>query len=122
MRVLDLNAATSYYSELMARVVGSSGHVIAHNHSGALAMMGQEALTGRYLDFVQVQLAALGEQARQSQADIATLTVAATLIGTIQPPSYLSALVGVECPLFVAAAAPAIYFPPSAQHFGQFHP
>ena len=40
MRVLDLNAATGYYAELLARSVGPQGHVIAHNHPGAVAMLG----------------------------------------------------------------------------------
>lgn len=35
MRVLDMNAATGWYTEILARVVGPTGHVIAHNHPGA---------------------------------------------------------------------------------------
>jgi predicted methyltransferase len=48
MRVLDLNSATGYYTELLARVVGPQGHVIAHNHPGAVAMLGAEAMSQRY--------------------------------------------------------------------------
>lgn len=49
-RVFDMNAATGYYSELLARVVGPRGHVIAHNHPGALTMLGADALSRRYRD------------------------------------------------------------------------
>lgn len=35
MRVLDMNAATGWYTEILARAVGPTGHVIAHNHPGA---------------------------------------------------------------------------------------
>jgi predicted methyltransferase len=48
MRVFDLNAATGYYTEILARAVGPAGHVIAHNHPGATAMLGEAALTQRY--------------------------------------------------------------------------
>lgn len=48
MRVLDLNAATGYYSELLARVVGLSGHVIAHNHPGARVTLPADDFTARY--------------------------------------------------------------------------
>ncbi len=48
MRVLDMNAATGYYAELLARVVGSTGHVIAHNHPGARAALKAEAFERRY--------------------------------------------------------------------------
>lgn len=47
MSVFDLNAATGYFSELLAGVVGPHGRVIAHNHPGAVAMLGNE-LTQRY--------------------------------------------------------------------------
>jgi predicted methyltransferase len=48
MRVLDMNAATGYYAELLARVVGPTGHVIAHNHPGALATLARESFERRY--------------------------------------------------------------------------
>lgn len=35
MTVLDFNAATGWYSEILAHVVGPHGRVIAHNHPGA---------------------------------------------------------------------------------------
>jgi predicted methyltransferase len=48
MRVLDLNAATGYYAELLARVVGPSGRVIAHNHPGARTALSPDAFERRY--------------------------------------------------------------------------
>jgi predicted methyltransferase len=48
MRVLDLNAASGYYTELLARVVGANGRVIAQNDPGALAMLGAEVFERRY--------------------------------------------------------------------------
>jgi predicted methyltransferase len=48
MRVLDMNAATGYYTELLALVVGPSGHVIAHNHPGAREALQPEDLERRY--------------------------------------------------------------------------
>ena len=47
MTVFDLNAAAGYFSELLANIVGPRGHVIAHNHPGAVAMLGEQ-LTHRY--------------------------------------------------------------------------
>jgi len=38
MTVLDMNAATGWYTEILSRVVGPKGHVIAHNHPGARAL------------------------------------------------------------------------------------
>lgn len=48
MAVLDMNAASGYYTELLARVVGATGRVIAHNHPGAVAMLTPEVLERRY--------------------------------------------------------------------------
>ncbi|HEX5049708.1 MAG TPA: hypothetical protein VFX89_21520, partial [Gammaproteobacteria bacterium] len=48
MRALDMNAATGYYAELLARVVGPAGHVIAHNHPGARATLAAEDFERRY--------------------------------------------------------------------------
>ena len=48
LRVLDLNAATGYYTELLARVVGPRGHVIAHNHPGARATLPPQDFERRY--------------------------------------------------------------------------
>src|SRR5690242_19707995 len=47
MHVFDLNAATGYFTELLANAVGPRGHVIAHNHPGALTMLG-ERIAQRY--------------------------------------------------------------------------
>lgn len=48
MRVLDMNAATGYYTELLARVIGPAGRVIAHNHPGARAALKTEDFERRY--------------------------------------------------------------------------
>jgi predicted methyltransferase len=48
--VLDLNAGTGYYTERLARIVGVQGRVISHNHPGAVAMLGADALSRRYRD------------------------------------------------------------------------
>jgi predicted methyltransferase len=48
MRVLDMNAATGYYTELLARVAGPAGRVIAHNHPGARTALAPEELERRY--------------------------------------------------------------------------
>jgi predicted methyltransferase len=50
MRVFDLSAATGYYTELLARAVGPSGHVIAHNDPGALKILGAARIGERYRD------------------------------------------------------------------------
>ena len=46
--VLDLNAATGWYAEILARVVGPDGHVIAHNHPGARNTLAAEGFEARY--------------------------------------------------------------------------
>ncbi|HZL96795.1 MAG TPA: hypothetical protein VFB99_24280 [Vicinamibacterales bacterium] len=48
MTVLDLNAATGYYSEILARGVGPSGQVIAHNHPGARSALPPQHFEQRY--------------------------------------------------------------------------
>jgi predicted methyltransferase len=48
MRVLDMNAATGWYTELLARVVGPDGHVIAHNHPGARTTLAPQDFERRY--------------------------------------------------------------------------
>ena len=48
MRTLELNAATGYYSELLARIVGPAGHVIAHNHPGARTTLPAADFERRY--------------------------------------------------------------------------
>ena len=48
MRVLDMNAATGWYTEILSRVVGPSGHVIAHNHPGAREMLPAAEFERRY--------------------------------------------------------------------------
>lgn len=50
MSVLDFNAASGYYTELLARIVGAQGHVIAHNHPGALRMLPARHFARRYGD------------------------------------------------------------------------
>lgn len=48
MTVLDLNAATGWYSEILSGVVGPRGHVIAHNHPGARTTLRAAAFEARY--------------------------------------------------------------------------
>jgi predicted methyltransferase len=48
MTVLDLNAATGWYTEILARIVKPSGRVIAHNHPGARTTLSTDALEARY--------------------------------------------------------------------------
>jgi predicted methyltransferase len=48
MTVLDLHAATGWYTEILSRVVGPNGRVIAHNHPGARTTLAAEALVARY--------------------------------------------------------------------------
>ena len=48
MTVLDVNAATGWYTEILARVVGPNGRVIAHNHPGARTTLSAEAFEARY--------------------------------------------------------------------------
>ena len=48
MTVLDLNAASGWYTEILARIVGASGHVIAHNHPDARATLPAEDFDRRY--------------------------------------------------------------------------
>ncbi len=48
MTVVDMNAATGWYTEILARAVGPTGHVIAHNHPGARAALAAEDFEARY--------------------------------------------------------------------------
>jgi predicted methyltransferase len=48
MTVLDVDAGAGYYTELLARIVGPDGKVIAHDHPGALALLGAETFDRRY--------------------------------------------------------------------------
>ena len=48
MTVLDFNAATGWYTEILARAVGPNGRVIAHNHPGARMTLPVQALEARY--------------------------------------------------------------------------
>ena len=48
MTVLDFNAATGWYTEILARVVGPNGRVIAHNHPGARTTLAAEGFEARY--------------------------------------------------------------------------
>ena len=48
MRVLDMNSATGWYTEVLARVAGPAGRVVAHNHPGAREALAAEAFERRY--------------------------------------------------------------------------
>jgi predicted methyltransferase len=48
MTVLDFGAATGWYTEILAGVVGPRGHVIAHNHPGARTALPAAAFEARY--------------------------------------------------------------------------
>jgi predicted methyltransferase len=48
MTVLDLNAATGWYTEILARAVGPSGRVIAHNHPAARTTLPAADFDARY--------------------------------------------------------------------------
>jgi len=48
MTVLDMNAATGWYAEILARVVGPNGRVIAHNHPGARTALAAADFDKRY--------------------------------------------------------------------------
>jgi predicted methyltransferase len=48
MTALDMNAATGWYTEILARVVGPTGRVVAHNHPGARTALPAAAFAARY--------------------------------------------------------------------------
>ena len=48
MTVLDMNAATGWYTEILARVVGPTGRVLAHNHPGAGTTLPAADFAARY--------------------------------------------------------------------------
>lgn len=48
MTVLDFNAGTGYYTELLSAVVGETGRVIAHYHRGANGVLSAEDFELRY--------------------------------------------------------------------------
>ena len=48
MTVLDVNAATGWYAEILAEAVGPTGRVIAHNHPGARSALRAAAFEARY--------------------------------------------------------------------------
>ena len=49
MQVLDLFSGGGYYSEILSRVVGGDGRVVAHNNRGYLAFVG-DTVAERYRD------------------------------------------------------------------------
>jgi len=48
MHVLDLNAAGGWYADILARVVGPTGHVVAHNDPGARTLLPVADFERRY--------------------------------------------------------------------------
>lgn len=48
MSIVDMNAATGWYTEILSRAVGSTGHVVAHNHPGARDALAAEDFERRY--------------------------------------------------------------------------
>jgi predicted methyltransferase len=48
MTVLDFNAATGWYTEILARIAGANGRVIAHNHPGARNTLPAKDFEARY--------------------------------------------------------------------------
>ena len=48
MSIVDMNAATGWYTEILSRAVGPTGHVIAHNHPGACDALAAEEFERRY--------------------------------------------------------------------------
>lgn len=85
MLVLDLNAATGYYTELLARAVGPQGHVIAHNHPGAEAMLG-DALQRRYRDHRLSNVETL--QARHNDLHLAPQNLDFVLMSMVYHDTY----------------------------------
>jgi predicted methyltransferase len=48
MTVLDMNAATGWYTEILSRAVGPNGRVVAHNHPGARTALAAADFETRY--------------------------------------------------------------------------
>lgn len=48
MTVLDFNAGTGYYTELLSAIVDENGHVISHNHQGAEGVLTAEHFERRF--------------------------------------------------------------------------
>jgi predicted methyltransferase len=48
MTVLDVNASTGWYTEILASIVGPTGRVIAHNHPRALTTLPAAHFEARY--------------------------------------------------------------------------
>ncbi len=84
MAILDMNAGAGYYAELLARVVGESGSVIAHNHPGAVATLTPEVLELRY---GSGRLAGVEQLfARYDELDLAPASLDAILMSMVSTP------------------------------------
>ncbi|HEU4617513.1 MAG TPA: methyltransferase domain-containing protein [Gammaproteobacteria bacterium] len=88
MTVLDLAAGGGYFTELLARVVGPRGKVIAHNHPGALAMLGAETFERRYGDERLPNVEQLF--ARHDDLRLATQSLDAALVSMVYHDVYWS--------------------------------
>jgi predicted methyltransferase len=86
MRVLDMNAATGYYTELLARVLGPTGHGIAHNHPGALAALAPASFERRYGNDRLPNVEQLF--ARHDEIDLPAGTLDAVLMSLVYHDTY----------------------------------
>lgn len=77
MTVLDVLSGGGYYTEIVSRVVGPKGHVIAHNNQGYLGFVGDEIKAryagGRLANVEQYQAEANDIDIAENSVDVALL-------------------------------------------------
>lgn len=103
MRVLDLYSGGGYYSEILARLVGPSGAVDAHNNEAYLGFAGDE-ITARYADGRLANVRRLMAENNELTLDAATLD-AITMILTYHDFYFEDAANGwpkIDGPAFLA--------------------